>query len=173
MDLIKYFKEEWKPNYSHFELSGYALVDLIRDDETILDVGCGYNLFKPIFQKRLWGIDPANDRADEVVSIEDFDPAGEQWDVIFALGSINFGDEANINNQIRKMLQSLKAGGRIYWRQNPGIGDHPWKGVEEIDFFPWSFDRNQIIAHRHGCEVLELEWDSSNRIYAVWKKDET
>ena len=70
------------------------------------------------------------------------------------------------------MLQCLKPGGRIYWRQNPGVGDHPWKGVENIKFFPWSFDRNWIIAHRHGCEVIEMEWDSSNRIYAVWKKDE-
>ena len=70
--LHNYFANEWKPDYNKFIYSGWKLLEKIKDNETILDVGCGYNLFKPHLGDRLYGIDPANDNADEVVDIENF-----------------------------------------------------------------------------------------------------
>ena len=169
-NVIKYFGEEWKPDYTKFELSGWNLINKIDKTETILDVGCGYNLFKPIFGDRLYGIDPANINADDIVSIEDF-KTDEQWDVLFILGSLNFGTEEEVFTQAKAAVDRLKPGGRIYWRQNPGIGDHPWKGVEEIQFFPWSFKYNLIFAETLGCEVVDLRWDTGHRIYSEWIKD--
>ena len=43
---LKYFKDSWKPDYSKFKYSGWALLDKIKDTDMILDIGCGYNLFK-------------------------------------------------------------------------------------------------------------------------------
>ena len=43
---LKYFKDSWKPDYSKFKYSGWALLDKIKDTAMILDIGCGYNLFK-------------------------------------------------------------------------------------------------------------------------------
>ena len=169
MTLLKYFAESWKPDYSHFKYSGWELLTKVDKHETILDVGCGYNLFKPHFNDMLYGIDPANTASDELVSIEDFE-SDKQWDVLFILGSVNFGDEKTIKNQIKKAMQFLKTDGRIYWRQNPGVGDHPWKGVEEINFFPWSIELNYQYAKEFNCEVIECKWDKSNRIYAEWAK---
>ena len=166
--LIKYFSKYWKPDYTHFKYTGYDLVDKIGPYKTILDIGCGYNLFKPFFNDLLYGIDPANKAADEMVSIEDF-KSDRHWDIILCLGSINFGDEATIKNQIRKAVSFLKPNGKIYWRQNPGIGDHPWKGVEDIEFFPWDLLKNCIYAEEFGCELIEFKWDNSNRIYAEWR----
>lgn len=167
--INKYFGTSWKPDYSKFKYTGWELVNKINLDETILDVGCGYNLFKPYFGDRLYGIDPAEiEGVDEVVSIEEFE-SDKQWDVAFCLGSINFGNEETVKSQVKKVLTFVKPGGRVYWRQNPGIGDHPWKGVQDINFFPWTIELNYQWAEELGCMVLECEWDLNNRIYAEWK----
>jgi hypothetical protein len=166
--LHNYFSNEWKPDPNKYIYSGWKLLDKIKEHETILDIGCGYNLFKPYFENRLYGIDPANDNADEVVSIENF-KSNKKWDVLLCLGSINFGSFDTIDNQIKKLVTFVKDNGRIYWRQNPGVRDHPWKGVSEIEFFPWTFDLNYYFADKHDCKVLECKWDI-NRIYSVWSK---
>ena len=168
--VIHYFSNNWKPNYDQFKYSGWALLDKIKEHETILDVGCGYNLFKPHWGDRLYGIDPAIDKADEIVGIIEFE-TDQQWDVALALGSLNFGTIEDVEPQVEKTVSLVKPGGRIYWRQNPGIGDHPWKGVEEIEFFPWSIELNYEWAKKYGCEVNECKWDSGNRIYSEWIKN--
>ena len=71
---LKYFKDSWKPDYSKFKYSGWALLDKIKDTDMILDIGCGYNLFKEKLGDRVWGIDPANDNADQKISWEDYQP---------------------------------------------------------------------------------------------------
>ena len=167
-----YFENSWKPNYDTFKYSGWALLDKIKKDKTILDVGCGYNLLKKHFNHNLYGIDPANDKADERVSIENFNSVGNQWDVILCLGSLNFGDESIVKPQVKKVCTLLKKGGTIYWRQNPGLGDHPWKGVEEINFFPWSEELNYQWAKEFNCEVVFMDWEpKGNRLYAEWIKN--
>lgn len=168
MNTIDYFKNSWKPNYDKFDYSGWALLDKIPSDADILDVGCGYNLFKPHFEN-LYGIDPANDAADEVVGIEDFDSQGKQWSNVLCLGSINFGND--VEPQVAKVVSLTSKGGTIYWRQNPGLSDHPWKGMEDIVFYPWSMDLNYEWAEKYNCTVLDCKWDTGNRIYAEWKKN--
>ena len=169
--INKYFGNSWNPNYDHFKYSGWALLDKIYPDEEVLDIGCGYNLFKDHLGNKLYGIDPANDKADEVVGIMEF-KTDRQWDVALALGSLNFGTIEDVEPQVEKAISLLKPKGRIYWRQNPGIGDHPWKGAEEIYpfFFPWTINLNYELAQKYGCEVVECKWDLSDRIYAEWKK---
>lgn len=165
--LYKYFKNNWKPNYDSFIYSGWKLLDKIKDHENVLDVGCGYNLFKSHLGDRLYGIDPANENADEIVSIEEF-ISDKTWDVILCLGSLNFGTAEDVEPQVEKVTKLIKRGGRIYWRQNPGIGDHPWKDVDNIQFFPWTFKLNYSWANKYNCHVKECKWDSGNRLYAEW-----
>ena len=164
-----YFKHHWKPNYSKFKYSGWALLDKIKEDDTILDIGCGYNLFKEKLGDRLWGIDPANDKADEIVSLENYTPQRD-FNVYFILGSLNFGTEENVEQQIAKLAKVTKKGDRIYWRQNPGTGDHPWKGVEKVQFYPWSFEKNEEWCNKYSFKLHKIKQDSGNRIYAEWIK---
>ena len=167
MHTIDYFKNSWKPDYDKFDFSGWALLDKIDKDADVLDIGCGYNLFKPHLDN-LYGIDPANDAADEVVSIEDFDSQGKQWSTVLCLGSINFGKD--VEPQVKKVVSLTSKGGTIYWRQNPGLSDHPWVGVDAIQFFPWTFELNYKWAEKYNCTVQECKWDTGNRIYAEWVK---
>ena len=56
-DLAEYFSPtNWTSNYDYFNQTGYALIDQIPQDMRILDVGCGYNLFKGHYGDNLWGI---------------------------------------------------------------------------------------------------------------------
>lgn len=162
--LQDYFKNKWKPNYDKFIYSGWELVKKIKPYETILDVGCGYNLFKQYFGGRLYGIDPSNNFADEVISIENYN-SDKLWDVAFCLGSINFGNEDTVFPQVEKVCKITK---RIYWRQNPGICDHPHEDAKNISFFPWNFELNYQWAEKNNFYVSDIKWDYGNRIYAEW-----
>ena len=167
--LNNYFEYKWKPNYNNRNITGYSLLDKLNHNQSILDIGCGFNLFKKYFPTNLYGIDPANDAADERVDIENFNSVGNQWDVVLCLGSLNFGDESIVKPQVKKAISLCKKGGSIYWRQNPGQNDHKWEGVEDIIFFPWSIELNYEWAEEFNCTVLECCMDGK-RIYAEWRK---
>ena len=166
----EYFKNDWKPDWGKYSYSGWELLNKISNNETILDIGCGYNLFKGRYGDKLYGIDPANDSADEVISIEKFDADGKQWDVVICLGSLNFGSIEDVEPQVQKAVKLTKVGGRLYWRQNPGLNDHRWKNQENITFFPWTIDLNYNWAKKYGCSVIECKWDNT-RIYSEWIKE--
>ena len=169
-NIGQYFETVWKPNTDQYKYSGWAILDNIGPEEMVLDVGCGYNPFKPHLQDRLVGIDPYNDAADIRVSIEDFD-CDILFDVVLCLGSINFGCEEQILRQIEKVITFVKPDGRIYWRQNPGQQDHGNEECKNIDFFKWTFERNISYARSYGFEVQVLAWDNGRRIYSEWKKN--
>ena len=101
--MQSYFNGIWKDtNYQYHEHSGYSLVDYVnsKNPSSVLDVGCGYNKLKSMIPN-LIGIDPYNDAADIKVSIEEYKSV--PFDMALCLGSINFGDEKTIDNQIDKL----------------------------------------------------------------------
>jgi hypothetical protein len=163
--LNYYFKEIWKPGYDPKGKTGDQLLSKIKVDDWVLDVGCGYNTFVGRIDN-LIGIDPANDSAHIKCSIEDFEPS-RLFDVALCLGSINFGDDIVIEQQIKKVVSCLTPNGRIYWRCNPGRKDHGNQECQQIEFYPWSFEKLMSFASQFGFEVLELSWDD-NRIYSEW-----
>ena len=168
----EYFKNDWKPDWGKYSYSGWELLNKISNNETILDIGCGYNLFKEHYGDKLYGIDPANDHADEVISIEKFDADGKQWDVVLCLGSLNFGSAKDVESQVQKAVKLTKVGGRLYWRQNPGIGN--LFSRKDISLFPWTIDLNYTWAQKYECTVIECKWDrpgDNTRIYSEWIKE--
>ena len=165
-----YFSEggEWKPNYSKFTHTGWALADRVNrmNPERVLDVGCGYNLFKDKIAN-LWGIDPHNTRADEMVGILDFQ-SDVQWDVVLCLGSINFGSAQKVMKELEKVVGLTKPGGSLFFRVNPGL-QHDRAEAQWIDFFDWTPDWIHDTADFLGCRVTEIEPDQK-RYYFRWIK---
>ncbi len=94
----------------------------------------------------------------------------QKFNVYLALGSYNFGTEDEVEEQIKKLSEICKKGDRIYWRQNPGTGDHQWKGVEQVRFYPWTIEKNYDWADKYGFWVRECREDTGKRIYAEWFK---
>lgn len=174
-----YFANHWKghlnDNYRFTNVEN-ILKQIGRKDE-VLDVGCGYNPFKESLGKRLYAFDPALSYGNEVTDIESFDAKGKQWDVVLCLGSINFGSTSVIKPQVEKVVSLVKPGGKIIWRQNPGLQDHNNQECEEITFFKWTHALNEGWPSQLGCTLEHQEWDYHetkkcyNRIYAIWRKN--
>ena len=169
--LNNYFSTHWRGQFNQYLFSGASLTKKIKPDEWVLDVGCGVNFFKPLI-KNLVGIDPAFLQADIVTTIENF-TTNQKFDVAFCLGSINFGDEHVIKNQIKCVVNLLKPSSRIYWRCNPGLKDHGNQQCLEIDFFPWSPQLLNEYANEFGFKIVEIRNDYNNRIYCEWARSNT
>ena len=171
-ELNKYFSTEWQPEMEKYALSGMDLVHKCRKRDWVLDVGCGYNPFKGHI-KNLVAIDPANDKADVVTTIEDFE-TDRLFDVAFCLGSINFGDEAKIRTQIEKVITHMQPSCKIFWRCNPGRFDHGNTNTHKVNFFNWSEQYHETFCKDYGFKLVELGTEIPDndkvRIYAEWNR---
>lgn len=169
--LSRYFgpKGAWKPDTNKFNQTGEAIIKTVNDldPERVLDVGCGYNLLKGKI-KNLYGIDPYNDAADEVVSILDFVSPPTTWDVVLCLGSVNFGGRPKIEAEMEKVIDLLKPGGHLFMRVNPGL-PHPRPESRWIQFYGWNEEELRRMANHFGMEVIAIEPDA-HRLYSHWRK---
>jgi len=166
--LVEYFGKSWQGNLPKYKYSGLALLNKISKDASVLDIGCGSNFFKQHFNN-LVGIDPSNPAADYMTALEEF-TTDDHYDAVLCLGSLNFGPYETVYNQCKRAVELTKPGGTIYWRCNPGLHDHPHKGMEDIDFFEWSFELHEKWTRQLDCDLLQCTWDTDNRIYAEWRK---
>ena len=169
--LDNYFANHWRGHLNTYLFSGLSLSKKIAPIEWVLDVGCGINPFKKTLTNII-GIDPAFAQADYQCTIEDF-KTDQRFDVALCLGSINFGTEETIKNQIKCVVNLLNPTARIYWRCNPGRQDHGNKECKEIDFFPWSEKLLNQYAQEFGFTLVDLKQDTNNRLYAEWTRSNT
>jgi len=160
----KVWTDGWYPDYTKFLYSGWAILDKIKPEDRILDIGCGYNLFKKHFGDRLYGIDPYNPAADELVSWEDYQPK-QKFNVYFALGSLHFGDDEIVESQIKKLSDLTNPGNRIFWRQNPGT-QPCFVHETEMGFNGWTFEKNHAWSEKYNFSIVDLKQDTGDRIYA-------
>ena len=168
--MNSYFNGIWKDtNYQYLEHSGYSLVDYVNNQKpsSVLDVGCGYNKLKSLIPN-LIGIDPYNDAADIKVSIEEYKSA--PYDIALCLGSINFGDEKTIDNQIDKLHTLWRS--KAIFRVNPGIPHAGWDDF--IEWYQWTPEKIYSIAeqYKYGVECLKMEYTKEKdlRYFFIYTK---
>lgn len=172
--LKNYFTNEWVKGNEHqytYTCWNY-LKDEIGPEETVLDAGCGTNMYKQYLGDNLWGIDITDIGSDEQITIEDF-KTDKKFDVGIAFGSINFGDEESIRSQIKALTDALKPKSRIYWRLNPANRDHGTEHVNDIPFYDWSYDKICMFADEFGYTVTMFEYDGKDneRFFVKWERD--
>lgn len=165
--ILRFFGEIWKPRTDDYNHTGWQLVDEVNklDPKNVLDVGCGYHPFKGRIQN-LVGIDPYNDAADYQVDILEY-RVKTMYDVIIALGSINFNSQDEIEARFEHCVALLKTGGHFYLRANPGITH---KAGPYVEIFPWSFEIVNEFAEKYNLKLLEFKKDANNRLYFVYQK---
>ena len=182
--------------YYKYRHTGFELLRKIPRDAKILDIGCGTNMWKPYFDD-LYGIDPYNEAADEMIKFEDYTPHKE-FDTFLVLGSINFYNKEYVEMQIKHLSKITKSGDVIFWRQNTGkrlrrndiknMGVNNWtpggnalKSTSNVEYFPWSIEHNKYFTDRYGFDLVEFKVDSvpvldndgkknPKRYYAKWSK---
>jgi 2-polyprenyl-3-methyl-5-hydroxy-6-metoxy-1,4-benzoquinol methylase len=165
-------QESWESRdqiMRNFVYSGYRILDKIGPDDSILDIGCGRNLFKS-HRPNVLGIDPVHDDADIKVAFQDFETT-EKFDVILGLGSLHFGDLEDIVSLTEKLTGMLNPGGKVFWRCS--ARSDAWFQ------YAWTKQLHHDLADRFGYAVVELEDDyligGENKlplkIYSQWVKN--
>ena len=158
-----FYRTEWQSNIHLFKHSGDNLVDEVNklDPDLVIDAGCGINFYKGKI-KNVVGYDPVFKEADIICThwTAPFKP--ESADVIFAFGSVNWGDHDDIANMLIKLKSWMKPGGRLYMRGAPGgykndsgLQWFQW-GTKEIDYFAKLLD--------FTVERVELEYNTSGTL---------
>ena len=167
--LGRYFSEVWQPEMKKFKYSGLSLIDEVNSlkPRSVLDIGCGYNEFKGKINN-LVGLDPYNNRADIQCKIADYRTT-EKYDVILALGSINFGSTDKIFAELERAVELTTPGGKLFFRVNPGVQHTPPES-RWISFYPWNSNFIINCADYFGVDVLDIRNDSNNRMYFLWNK---
>lgn len=158
----------WQPRTDVYQYTGWAVADEInkRNPRKVLDVGCGYNQFKPRITN-LIGIDKYNNSADYMVDILDFNVEPESFDAVIIFGAINFGSWDDMRIRYRKVFELLAPGGKVYVRANPG---HTHKNGPWIDIFPWSFEYAHKIAAENNVELTQFKQDNGDRLFFTFEK---
>jgi len=164
----RFFAEIWRPRTGEYDHSGWALVEEVNKlaPQRVLDVGCGYHPFKGRIQN-LIGIDPYNNCADYEVDILEYKVKPESYDVIIALGSINFNSKDEIQARFSHCVDLLKTGGKFFLRANPGITH---KTGPYVEIFPWTFEVVNEFAERYNLHLDTYKKDANDRLYFVYTK---
>lgn len=167
--LSKYFTEVWQPTTAKFKYSGLKLIDEINSlkPESVLDVGCGYNEFKGKIYN-LTGLDPYNNTSDIKCKILDYN-TDKKYNVIIALGSINFGSTEKIFSELEKCVFLTAPKGKLFFRVNPGHQHIPPES-KWISFYPWNSNFIINCADYFNLDVLDIKTDRKDRLYFVWSK---
>jgi hypothetical protein len=148
-----------------FQFSGYDLGEKVQVMERVIHINCGDNPFKGMVPN-LVGQDPYNSKADTVMTMDQFayTNIAQKFNVAFVLGGINYGTQAEIDQQIATVVKLLrKRDGRIYWRcyTQPPVGGPP-------NFFAWDYTKQMAAAAMFNFEIIDMEADTGNTIYAEW-----
>lgn len=163
----RFFSEIWKPRTADYEYTGWELANEINqlNPERVLDVGCGYHPFRGRIQNII-GIDPYNNCADYEVDILEY-RVRHQYDVIIALGSINFNSRDEVEQRFAHCVNLLKPGGRFYLRANPGI---PHRTGPYVEIFPWTFEIVNEFAENYNLNLDTYKKDANDRLYFVYTR---
>jgi hypothetical protein len=163
----RFFAEIWKPRTGDYEHTGWELAEEINklNPERVLDVGCGYHPFKGRINN-LIGIDPYNNCADYEVDILDY-KVKHFYDVIIALGSINFNSKDEIAARFAHCVSLLKPGGKFFLRANPGITH---KTGPYVEIFSWTFEVVNEFAETYNLNLDTYKKDANDRLYFVYTK---
>jgi hypothetical protein len=166
--IHRFFSEIWKPRTGDYDYTGWELAEEVNklNPKKVLDVGCGYHPFKGRIQN-IVGIDPHNNCADYEVDILDYKVKPESYDVVIALGSINFNSKDEIEERFSTCVNLLTVGGKFYLRANPGI---PHKTGPYVDIFPWSFEVVNEFAEKYNLKLETFKKDANDRLYFVYEK---
>ena len=166
--IKEYFGKHWTSRTSSYTYSNHNIASKIKPNERVIDIGCGNNEFKSLIPG-LVGIDIINPNADIIVDFDSYTP-DEKFDVALALGSIQYGNEQDIQQQLAKLADILNPVCRVYWRTNTGVRDHKSELVNLVPYYPWTTELHHQHAKEFGFKVDFVADDLYGRLYAEWSR---
>jgi hypothetical protein len=87
---------------------------------------------------------------------------------VVALGSTNFKPFSSIEQQIDRIVNWCKSGGRIYMRVNPCISEVN----TPVEFaYPWKIEEILALTKKHNLKIIKpITVSDSIRITWTWQK---
>ena len=161
----------WRPNYMDGKTDNLAeydtIVGKIKEDNFVLDVGCGYNPFKGRI-KNLVSIDKYNPAADQVVDILDYTAPLNSFDVVIALGATNLYSFKLIMMQIEKIVSLVKPGGKIFMRVNPGFDEVT---SPKMACCHWTVPDIHFLTRKYNLTIVDpILLTETKRYIFTWQK---
>lgn len=172
--MDKYFSQVWVDGTDVFKFSNRASVSAkanALNPQSVLDVGCGFNKYKETIKcEKFVGIDPFNPAADVKQGVCEYyeDHKDEQFDVVLALGSVNFGNEDKILAEIEAVDKMTKPGGTQFWRVNPNTKHnyHPGFPLNELlVWYDWNEEFIKKIATVYNYEIKDYQEEINDQGY--------
>jgi cyclopropane fatty-acyl-phospholipid synthase-like methyltransferase len=169
MRIEEYFQKNidndlnlWNTDLNCYPISGINLVEDIKlhPNDKILDVGCGYNEFKSYFPQ-IEGVDLSNENADWVGDILDYPASDNSYDIILALGSINFISKQLVYEQMSWISSKLKPNGIIYMRANPSFS--PSSQIKD-QFYSWTLEDIYQVSLDNNLSIVDDSIKIEHRI---------
>jgi len=164
------------PYFGDFKYSGFALLNKITDDDTVIDIGCGCNPFKGKI-KNLIGLDPANDAADVKVAIQDYE-TDQKFSVAFCLGSLTHCVAEEFEERLAKVVSLMLPKSKIFFRVHPMVGN----GMStlpaqftDLPLYRWSPEVMRRHAAKYGYTVIDMQDEfhpeaGVKRTYIEWAR---
>lgn len=163
-----------------YPVNGKPMIEEINNSKPslVIDLGCGLNQYKNIIDN-LVGIDIIGVREDITADISDLSLhfADHTADVVLALGSINFGTDDTIAQQLAEVKRLLKLGGVAYFRANQNDHDKDHQGT--LRYYDWSTEQVMYWSKKFNFEIIgEVELkegragvnDRMNREFVINKR---
>jgi hypothetical protein len=149
-----FYATGWRSNLHLFQYSGFNLVDEISklDPKLVIDAGCGVNGFKGKIPNVI-GFDPVFSEADIKCTILTAPFRDQCADVVFALGSVNFGDHNDVALHVMKLKSWLLPGGLLFMRGAPG----GYQNDQGLEWFRWGTREIVYFAELLDLELLKIE----------------
>jgi SAM-dependent methyltransferase len=166
MDL--FFGQNWGHTMDQYVQTGWALADVVNslNPRSVLDVGCGFNLFKGRI-KNLTGLDPYNSAADLKIDIRAYRAPKNSHDVILALGSLCYNSRDEVEHEFAHCVDLLETNGKMFMRVNPNA---EFSKFPYLEFFEWSPAIAQEFAEKYQLRMETWEQDGLGRFYLVYTK---
>lgn len=177
MDSVRHYftpglgRPTWVPmDDADWDSALVAEVNSLRPTR-VVDAGCGTNRFSGQI-RNLIGVDLVHPAADLLADMVEAPIEPGSVDVVLALGSVNFGDEATVVRQLSCLRTWLKPGGRVFMRANPGIR---YPDAPGLTIFPWSIEDAYRLGELAGLRVetppvtVELASRQGARTRLVWR----
>jgi ubiquinone/menaquinone biosynthesis C-methylase UbiE len=176
-----------------YQKCGTYTIDFINNlkPTTVLDLGCGDNQYKD-FIPALIGIDITNPYADIEADISSLDYNDNSVDAVICFGSINFGSDSIIEQQLKEVFRVLKPNGYAIFRGN--MKDHAddqelYYGWSEELVADWTKRLNiqlhegpEVVTRTRADGTINNDWKDPRmtnigkeartpfRLFWIWKK---
>ena len=148
--------------FREYRYTGPALADELGAGEKVINVYPGHDLFRWLIPD-LTSVD-LDGNPDFCGTLAEYAATSQvsRFNTALMFDCMTYVDESTLNDHIKLLSTRLlrTRDSKILWRCVPA-------GAVQ-GCYPWTFDEHVRLAELHGFELTTAQWDSNQRVFALW-----